>query len=133
MPVNGLTIMEGATCSTTGGTTKTFSANSATVKGGVQVVDTSVTDARIRPAITATAKPAVYDAKAGSWTYERREIVLVRPKLLADGKVAFNSVRIIAGFHPETTAAEIAELFNQSAQLQFDADLTNYRAIGTLA
>lgn len=133
MPINGITISEGATCSVTGGTVKTFVANAASVKGGVQVVDTSVTDARVRPSITAVAKPAVYDARAKTWTYEKRDTVLVRPKLLADGSVAFNSIRTIGGFHPETTAAEIDELYNENAQLSFDTDLANYRKIGTLA
>lgn len=132
MGVNGLTIMEGATCSATGGTSKTFVANGATVKGGIQVVDTSQTDARIRPSITAVAKSAVM-AKDGSWSPEKRDVVIVRPKILADGSVFFNSQRIITSFHPETTVAEVNELYNDGAQLNFDADLSNYRLIGTIA
>lgn len=131
MSLNGLTILEGATCSATGGTAKTFSANGATVKGGVQVIDTSVTDARVRPSITAVARTAAMD-KDGKWSFEKRDIVIVRPKLLADGTVAFNSQRIITSFHPETTAAEIAELHNSGAQLNFDADLALYRSIGAI-
>lgn len=131
MSLNGLTILEGATCSATGGTSKTFVANGTTVKGGIQVVDTSQTDARIRPSITATSKSAVM-AKDGSWSPEKRDIVVTRPKLLADGTVFFNSQRIITSFHPETTLAEIAELYNAGAQLNFDADLNNYRAIGSI-
>lgn len=132
MPINGCTIVEGATCSATGGTAKTFQANGAVVKSGVQVVDTSVTDARLRPSITAIAKPS-QQGKDGKWTYERRETILVRPKLLADGTVGFNSQRTITSFHPESTAAEIAELYNSGAQTNFDSDLANFRVIGTIA
>lgn len=131
MPINGCTIVEGATCSVTGGTAKTFKANGATVKNGVQVVDTSVTDARIRPSITCTAKPAVQGLD-GKWSFERRETVFLRPKLLADGTVAFNSVREIVNFHPESTAIEIAELYNGSAQVNFDADFADFRTIGSI-
>lgn len=132
MAINGCQINEGATCSITGGTAKTFSANGAIVKGGVQVVDTSQTDARIRPAITATSRPATQQ-KDGSWSFEKRDIVHVRPKLLADGTVAFNSYRVIVAFHPESTLAEVNELFNCGAQLSFDAELANYRTIGSIA
>lgn len=133
MPLNGLTISEGATCSVAGGSVKTFSANAASVKGGIQIVDTSVTDARVRPSITAVARPSAYDVKNGTWTYEKRDIVLVRPKLLSNGTVAFNSIRTIVGFHPETTVAEVNELYNSGSQLNFDTDTANFRSIGTIA
>lgn len=131
MSIKGCTIVEGATCSVTGGTAKTFKANGTTVKGGVQVVDTSVTDARVRPAMTFSSKPSVQGLD-GKWSFERREIVTTRPKLLADGTIAFNSVREIVNFHPESTAAEIAELYNSSAQVNFDSDLADFRTIGSI-
>lgn len=131
MPINGCQINEGATCSITGGTAKTFTANGAVVKGGIQVIDTSQTDARIRPSITASSRPAAQQ-KDGTWSFEKRDSVHVRPKLLADGSVAFNSIRTIVAFHPETTLAEINELYNCNAQLHFDAELANYRTIGSI-
>lgn len=131
MAINGMQISVGATCSITGGTAKTYKANGTAVKGGIQVVDVSETDARIRSSITFTSKPAI-QGPAGKWTYERRETVLLRPKLLADGTVAFNSVRTIVNFHPETTAAEVAELSNSDAQLHFDSELADFRSIGSL-
>lgn len=132
MPINSCTIVEGATCSVTGGTAKTFKANGSVVKGGVQVVDTSVTDARVRPSLTFTARPAVQSADGKTWSFERRETVYIRPKLLANGTVAFNSVRVIVNFHPESSAAEVAELFNSSAQINFDTDFADFRNIGSL-
>lgn len=131
MPINGCTIVEGATCSVTGGTAKTFKTNGTTIKGGVQVVDTSVTDARVRPSLTLSSKPATQGLD-GKWTFERRETVYLRPKLLANGTVAFNSVREIVNFHPESSAAEVAELFNSSAQINFDTDFADFRSIGSL-
>lgn len=132
MPINGATILEGATCSATGGTAKTFSQNGANIKNGVQVVDTSVIDSRLRPAFTATSRVAAQQPD-GKWSFERRDLTLVRPKLLADGSVAFNSVRVIFAFHPESSAAEIAELKGSACQPLFDADFANYFLIGSLA
>lgn len=131
MPVKGCTIVEGATCSVTGGTAKTFKANGAVVKNGVQVVDVSQTDARIRPTLTVSAKPAVQDSN-GKFSFERRESVFLRPKLLADGTVAYNSVRTIVNFHPESTASEISELYNGSAQVHFDSDFADFRSVGSI-
>lgn len=132
MPINGLTLSEGATCSITGGTTKTFKLNATPVKNGVQVVDSSNADIRLRPSLTAIAKNAV-QGKDGKWSYERRETILVRPKLLADGTIGFNSQRVITSFHPESTPAEITELYSSGAQVGFDADTSDFRAQGTLA
>lgn len=132
MPINGATLLEGATCAATGGTSKTYAANGAVVKNGVQIIDTSVTDARVRPSVSVSSRMATLQTN-GKWSYERREILCVRPKILADGSIGFNSVRVLVNFHPESSAAEIDELYDMGAQPLFDADFATFRTIGTLA
>lgn len=134
MPLNGLTILVGGTCSATGGTSKTYSPDGLSVPQGLHVADMSETDMRIRPNITFRTSLPRFDAASGKYVgKEKRFITLTRPKLESDGTISNNYIRIEVGFSPSTTAAEKAELFVSGSQLCFDADTTDFRSGGSLA
>lgn len=132
MAVNNSTILVGGTVSTTGGTSTAFVLNGAQVAGGVQVVDSTSTNAITRASITfRTIKSAVIDAVTGLFTGKtKRQAQLVRPKVLASGRVAFPLIRIELETHPEQTDAEISALMSEGAQLLSDADFTQFWKIG---
>lgn len=132
MAVNNSTIMVGGTVSTTGGTSTAFVLNGAQVAGGVQVVDSTSTNAITRASITfRTIKSAVVDAMTGLFTGKtKRQAQLVRPKVLASGRVAFPLIRIELETHPEQTDAEVSALMSEGAQLLSDADFTQFWKIG---
>lgn len=124
--------MVGGTVSTTGGTSTAFVLNGAQVAGGVQVVDSTSTNAITRASITfRTIKSAVVDAMTGLFTGKtKRQAQLVRPKVLASGRVAFPLIRIELETHPEQTDAEVSALMSEGAQLLSDADFTQFWKIG---
>lgn len=132
MPINGATISDGATCSVSGGTAKTYTPNGARVSNGTQVADASVTDLRIQPTITVKNNPARI-LPDNTWSNAKREAVITRPKLIASGLTKFPNIRISATLHPEMTQAEINELRYQAAQLLFDTDFANFWLAGSTA
>lgn len=131
MPINGGTIADGGTpAAATGGTVKTYTAGGQSIMNGIQVIDPSVTDFRIRP--NATFKTA--NAKLsplGKWSKGKRSVTYVIPKVLSDGTQAFPLVRISLEDHPEMTEAEILRLLSNAAQLLYDADFQAFWKTGS--
>jgi len=135
MGVHNAAILVGGTVSTTGGTSTSFVPNGADVKGGVQVVDSANTNAVTRASITfRTIKAAVLDTVTGLFTGKsKRQAQLVRPKVLASGRVVFPLVRVELELHPEMTDAEITALMSEGAQLLADSDFTAFWKLGSVA
>lgn len=133
MPLNGATLLTGTTLGTTGGTAKTFSSNGLTVKNGIQLIDSSVTDFRIRPVMTVKVAQPVLDKATGKWLKGKKEISLTVPKLLSDGTQEFPNITVILKDHPECTAAEILLLLHYMAQALFDADFASFWTTGSVA
>lgn len=126
------TLLSGATVSATGGTSKTFSAVGETIKNGVKVMDTSVTDARLRPTLTCVNRPA--QMSAGVYiSKDKKTMKLVSPKLLASGSIVYNVREIRIEDHPETTDAERDILDGYTAQLMFDSDFASFRRFGAVS
>jgi hypothetical protein len=133
MPINGATILVGATSAATGGSSKSFTLTGLKVNNGLQVADASETDARIRPHMVVKSIPGTYNKSTDSWTSDKRECVVARPKILSDGSVDFPSFRITYTGNPEVTAAEIATLRGHAAQAIYDADFDAFWSAGSLA
>lgn len=133
MGLANATLMSGGTLSVTGGTSKTYAPDGVNVANGIHLADFSVTDARIRPSLTAKNRPAAYDKTKGVWVRGKRECVLTIPKVLASGITEFPNVRIIIEDHPEMTDAELTTLLGLAGQIFFDTDFTNYVKYGSLA
>lgn len=135
MGLQNATLMVGATVSTTGGTSTAFVPNGATVANGVQVVDSANTNAVTRASMTfRTIKQAVLDLITGKFTGKiKRQAQLVRPKVLADGRVTFPLIRIELEVVPDSTDAEILALMNEGAMMLTDADFLSFWKIGSNA
>lgn len=133
MPLNGATLLAGPSISITGGTVKTFTSNGLTVKNGIQIIDASVTDFRIRPVMTVKVTQPVLDKVTGKWLKGKKEISLTIPKLLADGSQEFPNITVILKDHPENSAAEIQALREFALQTLNDADFASFWAAGSVA
>lgn len=133
MGVQNATLLVGATVAATGGTSTAFVANGSSVTGGVQIVDSTNTNAVTRASMTfRTIKNAILDVVTGKFLGKiKRQAQLVRPKVCADGRVVFPLIRIELEFSPENSDAEIAALMSEGAQLLTDADFTQFWKIGS--
>lgn len=134
MGVSNPTLMVGATVAATGGTATTFVPNGADVKSGIQLVDSTNTNAITRAVITLrTIKTALFDAIKGMFTGKtRRSCQLVRPKVLVSGQVIFPLIRIEVEDHPEMSDAERAQLRSEGAQMLTDPDFTPFWTLGSI-
>lgn len=135
MGIANATILVGGTVSTAGGVSTAFVPNGAQVAGGIQVVDSTNTNAVTRASLTfRTIKQAVLDTVSGLFTGKiKRQVQLVRPKVLSSGRVVFPLVRIELEFHPDSTDAEISALMSEGAQLLVDSDFISFWKIGSQA
>lgn len=135
MGIANATILVGGTVSATGGTSTAFVPNGAQVNGGIQIVDSTNTNAVTRASATfRTIKNAILDSVTGLFVGKiKRQAQLVRPKVTASGRVVFPLVRIEVEFHPENTDAEISALLSEGAQLLIDSDFTSFWKIGSQA
>lgn len=135
MGLQNATILVGATVAASGGTSTAFVSNGAEVKGGIQIVDSTNTNAVTRASITArTIKQAALDLASGLFSGKiKRQAQLVRPKVLASGRVVFPLIRIEVEFSPDNTDAEISALLSEGSQLLIDADFLSFWKIGSLA
>lgn len=125
MSIRNATILTGATIAATGGTSSTLKATGAVIAGGIQVVDASITDIRLRPTITFKARPASLQ-RDGSYSKQKVDYTIRMPKLLADGTVGLNLSSGTLSVHPESTTAEIVKLCTWSSQIYFDTDFTDF-------
>lgn len=135
MSVQNATLLVGGTVAATGGVSTMFVPNGASVTGGIQIVDSSNNNAVTRASLTCrTIKQATLNTATGTFDGKiKRQVQLVRPKILASGKVQFPLIRIEMEFSPENTDAEISALLNEGAQLCVDADFTSFWKIGSLS
>lgn len=79
------------------------------------------------------SRPKADASTPGGYTQARTDLVLSVPKVLANGKTTFNSVKIQIAYDVETTDAEKAELEAMGAQLFIDSELQSARRNQTLA
>lgn len=133
MALNGSTVLNGATISATGGTTITFGVSGKDVPNGVEIVDVGATDYTVRTSATFKVKMPNYNSVTGTWSKGKREIVLVKPKILASGALVFPLCRIDVEDHPEMSAAEALELRKEAAQLLTDSDFDLFFTTGSKA
>lgn len=133
MPLKGATLVSGATLSGSGGTAKTFTEMGETLNNGVKITDLSVSDARLRPVISAVNRPAKLGSAGVYISRDKRTLKLTFPKILASGVINYSIREIRMEDHPEVTDAEKSIIDGYVAQMMFDADFTSFRNNGSLA
>ena len=132
MPINGSSIMEGATGITiTAGSAKTYTQSGLKVSNGINVIDASVASVTTRPSMTFKSNPATVDSKTGKWGRESREAIATRPKVLTDLSQEFPAIRVKANLHPEMTQAEIFALRIMACQMIMDSDFDSFWNTGS--
>lgn len=133
MSLNGSIIKKDATGITvTAGTDQTFTADGVAIANGLHLVDAAQTDFRIRRNITAKVKQPAYDSVNKSFSKDKKSVTLVQPKILVNGTVVYNLVRIEREVHPESTSAEALDLNRCGAQLLCDSDYDAFWSVGSL-
>lgn len=133
MSISNLSLQKNATGgTTTGGTAMALASDGVSVKNGVHVADMAEPNFLIRTNLTLkTRNPA--KQTDGTYSKAKRYATVVVPKAIASGEIVFNLVRVETEAHPETTDAELTNLFMLGAQLFTDSDLTAFFKTGSLA
>lgn len=131
---NATLLLNGATATFSGGTSKTFTPDGTTVENGIRIIDASVTDFRVRPSITLKNRnPLLSNGPIPKWTKDKRSAVYQIPFVTASGEIAFNTLRLEREIHPETTSAAALDFNAVSAQICLDADFASFWATGSMA
>lgn len=128
---NGI-IKAGATYGLTGGTDRTLVQTGPQLGATVHVVDTSVSDFRLQPTFDFRTRQPVLQ-KDGTYVKWRRDVHVVRPKLLASGVYEPISGDVIMKGHPEMTDSEILAMKLDLCQAIMDSDFDLFWKLGTTA
>lgn len=109
-----------------GGSNLTFASLGPVQNGKVQLYVYADTDLRTRRTIDVSVKaPAVSVVAPNGYTQARASVLIKCPKLLANGKITINTARVELGYDVESTATDVQQLLDLSAQVCFDADFTD--------
>ena len=130
MALQNGTILDGATVSASGGTSKTLVVDGVEVANGIHLIDSSNPDVTTQLSMTAKSKPATLDAKTKLWQKQKSSLTVTIPQVI-DTVQEFPSVFITFSGHPKMTAAEKLRLRAIAAQTLVDADFTAFWDIGS--
>lgn len=126
-----ISLLDGGTTSTTGGSAQSFSRTSTPVTNGYEYADVSEADHLVRQKVICTARNPALQAD-GSYTKHKTKVQFVMPITLADGSISNCVTRAEIEYHPEATSAQVAELREMGAQAFIDSDFDNLVQAGTL-
>jgi hypothetical protein len=137
MPLANAQITDGATTlslTITGGSAISFTDLGSPSVGKKTLMVASDTDERTRRYLDVTVKSPTIDAtKPNGFTQSRKTVRLRKPKTLANGKVAVNTIEITVATDVETTQTDYQNLIQDGAQLIMDADFLNLWKLGAIA
>lgn len=125
-----ITLLEGGTTSTAGGTGRVYSRTSQPVNGGYEYADVAETNFFARRKILVTSKMPV---KLSDGTYSRQKTVakIVIPGAIASGEIVNNQAEVKIDIHPELAPTLLAVLREYCVQLAKDAELDATYVAGT--
>lgn len=133
MPLQSMIVKDGATAMTpTGGSDITFTPDGLSVPNGIHLANAAQSDFRVRENLTVKNRFPTLQSD-GSYSKDKKSITYVEPKILTDGRVVFNLIRIEREVHPESSAAEALNLNMIGAQLLSDSDVQSFWSAGSLA
>lgn len=131
MAIKRMTLLKGATITSTGGNAQTFVPDGVVIPGGVHVADGDQLDFRLREHTTyRTRNPRLVN---GKYVKAKRWISHVIPCTDEEGKIDFVVIRNEIEFPPHFSAADLMDARKKGAQLYIDADLDSYFSIGDLS
>jgi len=126
-----ISLTDGGTTSTAGGAAQTFDRTSTPVNNGNEYADVSETNHLIRQKVILTARNPTLQAD-GSWSKHKAKGQFVLPFTLADGSISNCVVRAQVEYHPEASAAILAELREMGAQIMISSAFDDLYVAGTL-
>lgn len=126
-----VTLLDGGTTSTAGGSNQVFDATPTKVNDGREYADVAETDFYSRQKVVVTVKGPSQQAD-GEYSKHRVTAKFVMPITLASGSISYMTGEFAISYHPEATSAQVAELQEMAAQLPHNADLADTITAGTL-
>jgi hypothetical protein len=126
-----INLLDGGTTSTAGGAAQTFDRTSKPVTNGYEYTDVSETDFYARQSVVIKVKQPTLQSD-GTYSKMRVTIQFVLPLTLADGSLSYGVGRAEIEYHPEASAANVAELREMAAQCCIAAGFDSVYDAGTL-
>jgi hypothetical protein len=126
-----ISLLDGGTSSTTGGSAQEFDRTSTPVNNGYEYADVDEADFFARQKVILSSRMPSLQAD-GSWSKQKTSCRFVLPITLADGTISYNVARVEIEAHPESSSANLTELREYAAQLALDAELDDLYVAGTL-
>jgi hypothetical protein len=126
-----ITLDDGGTTATTGGTTQTFEKTNTPVNNGYEYADISEADFFARQKVLLTARSPQLQSD-GTYSKQKGKASFVMPITRADGTVAYNVARNEIEYDPESTPAQVAELREMSGQMAVGSQFDNLWTAGSV-
>jgi hypothetical protein len=126
-----ISLDDGGATTTAGGAAQSFDRTSTPVNNGYEYADVSEADHLARQKVITTARnPAVQPD--GNWSKHKVKMQFVLPITLADGTVSYCLARTEIEYHPEASAANVAELREMNAQMNVSSVFDDLIVAGTM-
>lgn len=123
-----ITLLNGGTTATTGGTNQVFSPLGKTVVNGKAFGDVAVSDLLVREELMIKSRAANYDTRSKLWSKQKVSATYTIPYYDANGNQFFSLVRTEIEVCPEHLASVstlISTLREKGAQLLKDAEMND--------
>jgi hypothetical protein len=125
-----ITLLDGGTSSTTGGSNQEFDRTSTPVNNGYEYADVAEADFFARQKIILVSRMPQLQVD-GSYSKQKTSCRFVSPITLADGSISYNVTRVETELHPESTSAQLTEHREYAAQMALDSELDDLFVAGT--
>lgn len=126
-----VTLKDGGTTATTGGTDQEFDQTPLEVVKGRNYADVDEADFLARQQVVITAREPKLQAD-GNFSKMRLRVQFVSPIVRNDGSVAYNIGRAEVEYDVESSAADVAELREMAAQCAISSVFDDVYTAGTL-
>lgn len=125
-----ITMLEGGTTTTAGGTGRTFSRTSQPVNGGYEYADVADANFFTRRKVIITSKMPALQSD-GTYSKMKTSSKIVIPFSCANGKIVMNQAEFKLDCHPEAAATLLSALREYGVHLAKDAELDATYVAGT--
>jgi hypothetical protein len=133
MSIKSFTLLEGASITPSGGTSKTCS-ELMQIQDGYRIHIEEDTDYETKRYLDFKSREPRPKAEApNGYTQARRSLLIRHPLSLDNGKITVNTSSYVLAIDPETSAAEVAEYLIEMAQLLVATATSQFFSVGSQA
>lgn len=125
-----ITLLDGGTSSTTGGSNQEFDRTSETVNNGYAYADVAEADFFARDKIILASRMPAVQAD-GLYSKQKTSVKYVSPVTRTDGSIGYNVTRVETELYPESSAAQLTKHREYAAQAALDSELDDLFVAGT--